>query len=171
VPLCRLIWARVRGPFWREKILGFLSRPKIPKISSFWKFSFTKPCKSFLNHWRKSQIRNSVKSGPNHNFFTVEFGSKTSCKVGSGSGSTTRGHRTVHWIMPRFEDPVTDTAALNSIRNTPEYERKSAIPIKAAPKDASCSRFQVENEFSLSFGRLASIFIMDLDTKCLQSSD
>ncbi len=42
----------------------------------------------------------------------------------------------------RYEEPVSDVSALQRMRNTPEYDRKASVPVKAAPKDASCSRFQ-----------------------------
>ena len=59
----------------------------------------------------------------------------------------------------RFEEPVSDLAALQSIRNTPEYERKSAVPVKAAPKDASCSRFQVTGPSGCRLPRLCLNFV------------
>ncbi len=40
---------------------------------------------------------------------------------------------------------MTDVAAVQRMRNTPEYDRKASVPVKAAPKDASCSRFQASS--------------------------
>eukprot|EP00092_Neocalanus_flemingeri_P039977 GFUD01043546.1.p1 GENE.GFUD01043546.1~~GFUD01043546.1.p1 ORF type:complete len:240 (-),score=83.95 GFUD01043546.1:852-1571(-) len=42
----------------------------------------------------------------------------------------------------KFEDPLTSRQEIDSIRNTPEYERKVNVPIKAALKTASCSMFK-----------------------------
>ena len=49
--------------------------------------------------------------------------------------------RTIMW-NPKFEDPLTSKQEIDAIRNTPEYERKVNVPIKAALKTASCSMFR-----------------------------
>ena len=49
--------------------------------------------------------------------------------------------RTVMW-NPKFEDPLTSKQEIDSIKNTPEYERKVNVPIKAAHKNATCSIFK-----------------------------
>eukprot|EP00090_Calanus_glacialis_P038304 TRINITY_DN668_c0_g1_i1.p1 TRINITY_DN668_c0_g1~~TRINITY_DN668_c0_g1_i1.p1 ORF type:complete len:250 (-),score=80.64 TRINITY_DN668_c0_g1_i1:23-697(-) len=42
----------------------------------------------------------------------------------------------------KFEEPLTSKQEIDSIRNTPEYDRKVNVPIKAALKTASCSMFK-----------------------------
>jgi hypothetical protein len=49
----------------------------------------------------------------------------------------------------RYEEPVSDVSSLQRMRNTPEYDRKASVPVKAAPKDASCSRFQASSHLRL----------------------
>ena len=49
--------------------------------------------------------------------------------------------RSIMW-NPKFEDPLTSKKEIDAIRNTPEYERKVNVPIKAALKTASCSMFR-----------------------------
>lgn len=49
--------------------------------------------------------------------------------------------RTIMW-NPKFEDPLTSRQEIDSIRNTPEYERKVNVPIKSALKSATCSMFR-----------------------------
>jgi hypothetical protein len=51
----------------------------------------------------------------------------------------------MYFVSCRYEEPVTDVAAVQRMRNTPEYDRKASVPVKAAPKDASCSRFQASS--------------------------
>ena len=49
--------------------------------------------------------------------------------------------RSLMWPS-KFEDPLTSKKEINSIRRSPEYERKVNVPIKAALKTASCSMFR-----------------------------
>ncbi len=51
----------------------------------------------------------------------------------------------MYFVWCRYEEPVSDVSALQRMRNTPEYDRKASVPVKAAPKDASCSRFQASD--------------------------
>jgi len=41
-----------------------------------------------------------------------------------------------------FELPIDNRKEINAIRNTPEYERKVNVPVRAALKDATCSMFK-----------------------------
>jgi len=41
----------------------------------------------------------------------------------------------------KFEEPLSSRKEIAEIKDTPEYERKVNVPIKAALKDASCSMF------------------------------
>jgi len=43
---------------------------------------------------------------------------------------------------PRFEDPITDLQEIKDLKNTTDYSRKAAVPIKAARKDLSLTYFQ-----------------------------
>jgi hypothetical protein len=58
----------------------------------------------------------------------------------------------------RFEDPVQDLAELQRIRNSAEYERKASVPIKAALKDAGCSRFQASSPARYCITRFLDYF-------------
>ena len=41
----------------------------------------------------------------------------------------------------KFEDPLINRKDIDSIRRSPEYERKVNVPVKAAVKSATCSMF------------------------------
>ena len=42
----------------------------------------------------------------------------------------------------KFEEPLKNRQEIKEIKNTPEYERKINVPVKAADKNASCSMFR-----------------------------
>jgi len=54
----------------------------------------------------------------------------------------TTSHVRMSMWSSKFEDPLTSRKEIDSIRNTPEYERKVNVPIKSALKSASCSMFK-----------------------------
>ncbi|XP_023341443.1 28S ribosomal protein S7, mitochondrial-like [Eurytemora carolleeae] len=53
----------------------------------------------------------------------------------------------------RFESPLS-LEELNQIKNTPEYNRKAAVPIKAAAKDANMAYFQ--NDLMKKFSKMVT---------------
>jgi len=69
------------------------------------------------------------------------------CLLGRGvllqkNGQSILSSRMMCMWPERFEDPILDTKELNRIKGTTEYNRKAAVPVKSAPKDATFAYFQ-----------------------------